>query len=160
MDKGTTASGRIGAVDLARGAALAGMAAFHLTYDLALFGIIDPATPFSGFWWVFARGVAGGFLFLAGLSLWLAHGHGLRRRAFGRRLAVLGGAALLVTGATWIALPERFIYFGILHAIAAFSLMGVPFLRVPAAVSALVAVAVVLAPLWLRSPAFDAPWLW
>lgn len=160
MGKATEASGRIGAVDLARGAALVGMAAFHLTYDLALFGLIDPAAPFSGFWWVFARVVAAGFLCLAGLSLWLAHGHGLRGRAFVRRLAILGGAALLVTGATWIAMPERFIYFGILHAIAVFSVLGLPFLRAPAALSALVAVAVVLAPMWLRNPAFDAPWLW
>jgi len=136
------------------------MACFHLTYDLALFGFIAPSVPFSGFWWYFARAVAGSFLFLAGVSLWLAHGQAFRLQPYLRRLGILTGAALLVSAATFQAMPDRFIYFGILHSIAAASLFGVLFLRVPAALTAVAAIAVILAPHALRSEAFDAPWLW
>ncbi|MCV2868552.1 DUF1624 domain-containing protein [Defluviimonas sp. WL0002] len=151
---------RIVAVDLARGGALVGMVAFHLTYDLAIFGFIDAAVPFSGFWWVLARAVAGAFLFLAGVSMWLAHGRSFRPRAFLRRLAVLIAAAMLVSAATWLAMPGKFVYFGILHSVAAASILGLIFLRVPALWTAIASGLVLFAPAALRDEAFNSPWLW
>ena len=155
-----TGAARIPAVDLARGAALLGMAVYHLTYDLALFGFIGQMAPFSGFWWFFARAVAGSFLFLSGLSLWLAHGQAFRPRAFLRRLGIVTGAALLVTGATYAAIPDQFVYFGILHSIAVASILGLAFLRVPWVLNAALAIAILLAPGILRDAAFNLPWLW
>ncbi len=61
---------------------------------------------------------------------------------------MISGAALLVTIATYLAFPERFIYFGILHCIAVSSLIGVSLIRSPVwvlwAVAALVLMAQVL----------------
>jgi len=40
-------SGRLDAVDIARGLALVAMAGYHFTWDLAYFGVVDPLTPFT-----------------------------------------------------------------------------------------------------------------
>jgi uncharacterized membrane protein len=150
---------RLPAIDIARTAALAGMVVFHFVVDLELFGHVPPGTTRSGLWPDFARVVAGSFLFLAGVSLWLAHGRGIRWRPFLRRLAVLALAAGGITLVTWLAMPERFVFFGILHSIAAASVIGLAFLRLPATVTLAAAAAVLAAPRYLRSEAFDAPWL-
>lgn len=150
---------RIVAVDVARTAALAGMVLFHFTRDLEQFGLIPAGTSMTGVWALLARGVAGSFLFLAGFSLWLAHGQGIRWSAFLRRLGVLAAAAGLVTVATLVAMPDAFIFFGILHSIAAASVIGLVFLRLPVAVTLLAAAAVFILPQVWRSGFFDAPWL-
>jgi len=151
---------RIEAVDVARTVALAGMVVFHFTRNLEDFALIPPGTTTAGFWWYFARAVAGSFLFLAGVSLWLAHGDGIRWRAFLRRLALLAAAAGLVTLATWIALPQAFVYFGILHSIAAASVIGLAFLRLPAALTLAAAAGAVALAYLGPFAAFGAPWLW
>ena len=119
--------GRLVAIDLARTVALVGMAVFHFTFDLEMFGLVPPGTTTTGGWAVFARLIAGSFLFLAGLSLVLAHGEGIRWRAFGVRMAKVAGAAALVTAGTYAAFPHAFVFFGILHSIALASLMGLAF---------------------------------
>ena len=149
------------AVDLARSAALAGMVVFHVAFDLEMFGLLAPGTTTSGGWAVFARGVAGSFLALAGVSLYLAHRGGLRPAAFLRRLAILCGAAGLVSLATYAMDPGRFVYFGILHSIAASSVLGLAFLRLPWAVTLAAAAVVITLPGQMRFEALDAPWfLW
>lgn len=135
------------------------MFAFHLVFDLQMFGHLPhgiTATPF--FYW-HARIVAGSFLFLAGFSLWLAHGTGLRWPAFRRRWLRVAGAAALVSLATRLALPDYWVFFGILHCIAVSSLLGLAFLRLPFPVTALAGVVVMAGSYILPDPAFNAPWL-
>ncbi|WP_411035566.1 DUF1624 domain-containing protein [Shinella sp. BYT-45] len=136
------------------------MAIYHFTWDLGFFGYIEPETATTGGWRLFARLIAGSFLFLAGFSLVLGHASGFRPRPFLIRFGKIALAAALITIATWFAFPQTFIFFGILHAIAAASLVGLLFLRLPVAVTLLAAAAAVAAPLYLRSPAFDHPALW
>ena len=124
---------RIHSIDTARTIALIGMVIFHTARDLEIFGVLAPGTTLSGGWAIFARLIAGCFFFLAGVSLVLGHGHRIRWQAFWRRLATLVIAALAVSVATYAVMPGRFIYFGILHSIAACSLIGLAFLRLPAA---------------------------
>lgn len=126
------ASRRVQSVDLARALALAGMVVFHFTDDLEMFGFLPPGTTVSGGWAVFARLVAGTFIFLAGVSLVLAQGPGLRPSHVLRRLAMIAAAAALISAATWVVFPDRFIFFGILHSIAVSSVLGLLFLRLPA----------------------------
>lgn len=157
--RGQVRGERIVAVDVARTAAILGMVLFHFVYDLEMFGLLPPGTTDTGPWAWFARGVAGSFLFLVGVSLWLAHGQGIRWRAFWRRFAKIAAAAALVSAATWAAMPASFVYFGILHSIALASLIGLAFLRSPAAVSALAALAVwAVTALW-GGQLFATPWL-
>lgn len=150
---------RLSALDLARTLALVCMVIFHFTFDLALFGYIDPGTMSQPFWYYFARLIAGSFLFLAGVSLWLAHGQGIRWPAFWTRFAKVGAAAALVTLASLWLVPGGPIWFGILHAIAAASLVGLLVLRLPWPVILSLA-AVIFAAAWgPRFPAFDPIWL-
>ncbi|MDQ2091475.1 heparan-alpha-glucosaminide N-acetyltransferase [Marimonas arenosa] len=150
---------RIVALDLARSAALLAMVVFHFTFDLEMFGLIARGTIGSPPWQLFAQCIAGSFIFLSGVSLWLAHSGGVRPRAFLRRLALVAGAAALVTLATRIAVPEIFVFFGILHCIAVAGVVGLAFLRLPSGVTLAAAAAVWVAPGFLTGPGFDHPWL-
>lgn len=151
---------RIEWIDVARGVALIAMAVYHFAWDLEFFGYAAPGMTAVGGWKMFARCIASTFLFLVGVSLFLAHARGVRWPGFSRRLAMVAGAALLISVATWFATPNAFIFFGILHQIALASLLGLLFLRVPTIATLAVAAFVIAAPHYLRSEFFDHPALW
>lgn len=130
---------------MARTLALLGMVLFHFTYDLEMFGLLAPGTASSGFFWYHARAVAGSFLALAGASLWLAHGRGMRWPGFWRRWLKLAIAAALVSLGTRFAMPDAWVFFGILHAITLFSLIGLTCLRLPAVVLMALGLGLILA---------------
>ena len=150
-------SRRIDAVDLARGAALAAMVAYHALWDLGFLQITPQNFALTPLGRLAAHGIAGSFLLLVGVGLVLANGDGLRWRPFALRLARIGGAALLITVATRIAFPQSYIFFGILHCIAVSSLLGLPFVFLPAWTAGLGAVAVIVAPRFVAHPLLDAP---
>lgn len=161
MNQASPAKGRrIDALDLARGLALVAMAVYHFTWDLEFFGYVDPGMTAVGGWKLFARCIASSFLFLVGVSLVLAHGRGIRWKPFWRRFAMVAGAALAISIVTRIAVPDGFIFFGILHQIALASLLGLAFLRLPPWLTLIIAAAVIAAPNFLRSEFFDHPALW
>ncbi|MGY6710240.1 MAG: DUF1624 domain-containing protein [Rhizobiaceae bacterium] len=160
MPTATKDKSRIEAIDLARGAALAAMIVFHFAWDLEFFGYAPAGMTRETGWALFARAIASSFLFLVGVSLFLAHAKGIRLRSFGKRLAMVGGAALAITVVTFFATPQGFIFFGILHQIALASVLGLFFLRVPTLATVAVAVLVIAAPAFLRHAFFDHPALW
>jgi uncharacterized membrane protein len=148
---------RIAAIDAARGVALAGMVVYHLIWDFAHFGLIAPTLPFAPATRALSHVVAGAFLALVGVSLALAHPHGLRRAAFLRRLAAIAGAAALVTAASYAIDADEPILFGILHCIAASSLIAALFVAAPAWAALAVGAAAIAAPFVYSSPAFNPP---
>ncbi|KJS17048.1 MAG: membrane protein [Hoeflea sp. BRH_c9] len=154
-----TPARRIEVLDLARGLALLAMASYHFSWDLEQFGYLDPGTATQGLFKLYARSIAGSFLFLAGVSLMLAHGGGIRPRAFLKRLGIVAGAAALITIVTIYATPDSFIFFGILHAIAASSVIGLAFLRLPGLVTVLVGIGCIALPYFFRSDIFNTAWL-
>lgn len=154
-------SRRIVGIDVARGIALVAMASYHFTWDLEYFGYVEPGLTAFGAWKIYARCIASTFLFLVGVSLFLAHGHGIRWPGFWKRFAMVTVAAAAITAVTWFLFPDGFIFFGILHQIALASLLGLLFLRLPALLTLMVAALVIAAPAYLRSEAFAGPvWWW
>ncbi|MCR4268806.1 DUF1624 domain-containing protein [Nitratireductor sp. ZSWI3] len=160
MRHAASGKSRIEAIDIARGAALLAMAVYHFGWDLEFFGYMEPGTTVTGAWRIFARSIATSFLFLVGVSLFLAHAQSIRWPGFGKRLAMIVAAAAAISLATWIVFPSGFIFFGILHHIAVASLLGLAFLSLPAWAVLLMAAGVVAAPHFLSAPAFDHPALW
>ena len=154
---GPAPQGRIPALDMARGAALVAMFAYHLVWDLAHFGYIDGRTPFSMEMRLFSHVIACSFLFIAGLSLALARLTPFDWRAYWKRLALIVGAAALVTLASWFLFPNALIFFGILHCIAAASLVALPFLFLPWAAAIVAGVLLFALPFLVSLPAFDTP---
>ena len=152
-------SGRIDAIDCARGLAIIGMVAYHLTWDLADFRLVSPLLPFTPGMRLLSHVVASVFLALVGVSLALAHRKGFNQRTFWRRLGIVAGAAAMVTVATFIVFPSMGVWFGILHCIAVASLIAGPFVAAPAWASLAVGLAAIAAPFAIRSSLFDPPWL-
>jgi uncharacterized membrane protein len=136
---------------------LIGMAAYHLSWDLAYFGLAPPDFPLRPPMRLFSHTVAGTFLALVGVSMVLAHRGGFRRRAFQRRLGLICGAAALVTGASLVMAPQYAIYFGILHCIAVASLLAAPLIAAPVWIPFAAAGLVFLAPLVFANQAFNQP---
>jgi uncharacterized membrane protein len=167
LGSGPRVSGkRLDAIDVARGLALIAMAAYHFTWDLAYFGLVAASTPFTPPMRLASHAIGATFLGLAGASLALAHARGFRLRAFLWRLARIGAAAALVTGASFAVAPEAPIGFGILHCIVVASLLAAPLLwdrgrpgRSRALAPLALGAVLVALPAFVALPLFDPPWL-
>lgn len=150
-----SATARWGALDAGRGLAVVAMILFHAIWDLGHFGYIASSIPWSAPVKAFGHSIALSFLFIAGLSLALAHGREVRWRAFWRRLGIVAGAAALVSAGTYIVFPSAFVFFGILHCIAAASLIAAPFLLAPWPLAAAAAMFFFAGPHLFASPFFN-----
>jgi uncharacterized membrane protein len=147
---------RIVGVDALRGMAIVAMIAYHLCFDLRWFGFARWDFEHD-LRWVGARSlILSAFLLLAGASLVLAAQRAHAQRGFVRHVAVVAGAALLVSIASYVAFPQTFIRFGVLHAIAVSLLLARPLVTHPRA-ALIVGVVIVAAGAALSHPAFDAP---
>ena len=150
---------RFALIDAARGVAIIAMVVFHFAWDLYFLGFIDTDISAHPFWTTFQKAIVSSFLLLTGVSLWLAHGKGISWRKFWRREAVLVASAIAVTIGTWIAFGDYFAFFGVLHAIALFSLLALAFLRLPALATAAVGVVIIVLPLFFSWPEMRERWL-
>ncbi len=118
-------------IDALRGVAILLMVWFHFCFDLALFGFAEFDFYTDPFWLHTRTVILTSFLLLVGISLMLSHQYGFSAKALARRLALIGGAALLVSVSTWWMFDQRWVFFGVLHFIALASLLAMPFLRFP-----------------------------
>lgn len=146
-------------VDVARGGAILAMVVYHFSFDLTFFGFARIPVAANPWWRAYAGAIASTFLFAVGVSLVYAHGGGIRWRSFLIRLAVLVLCAALVSAGTMLAMPAP-IFFGILHAIAAFSVLALPFLRAPVWLTLATAAAVLVLPMVYSAEFFSAPYFY
>ncbi len=117
-------------LDLLRSLAIVLMIAYHTAYDLWSFHGWD-INLFSGGWLAIQRGTAVLFLLLVGVGFAISFGRtkdeGASRRKiaakYARRGAIVIGCGLGVSLATWLADPETFVRFGILHLIGVSALI-------------------------------------
>ena len=152
---------RIAAIDVARGVAIVAMIIYHFSWDLAFLGFVNFDPTQSLPWVVFQKSIVGTFIFLTGVSLVLGHGETIRWRPFWRRFAMILGAALLISAGTYAFNPGTFVYFGVLHAIALFSLLGLAFLKAPLVLTLALAIVLIGLQLFIQSPLFgEKLWSW
>ncbi len=95
------------------------MTAFHFCFDLNLHGWIRQEFLRDPFWTVQRTCIVTLFLFCAGLGQAAAAEAGLGWPRFWRRWRLVAGCALLVTLGSWWMFPRSFIYWGVLHGLAA-----------------------------------------
>lgn len=112
-------STRYDRIDQLRAVALLWMSVYHFCFDLNHFGLIHQAFLSDPFWTTQRTAIVSLFLFTAGLSQAVALHQGQGWPRFWRRWAQVAGAALLVSVGSWFVFPKSFIYFGVLHGIAA-----------------------------------------
>lgn len=152
---------RFAVVDIARGVAIIAMVAYHLCWDLSYFRFISADVGYDPQWVFIARSILAVFLFLVGMGLVLGHGNGIRWRRFWRRWVFVVAGALIITVATYFVFPQSFVYFGVLHAIALFSLLGLAFVLTPLWLPILVAAVVVALPFFHSDALFNQKaWSW
>ncbi len=120
---------RLVEVDALRGIAIAMMVVYHVIFDINYFGIA-PVDLYSLPLVLFQRATGSLFLLLVGVSLTLSESRNREgyRHHFLRALK-LGAVALAITAATWVYPHEGFITFGIIHLIAASTLIAPFFFR-------------------------------
>lgn len=150
------ATSRIAGIDALRGLAVIAMVAFHFCFDLAHFGVLAANFYRDPFWLHARTGILSSFLLLAGVSLVLAQRTERGRAGFWRHVATIAACALLVTAGTYIAFPQSFVSFGVLHAIALSLVLLRPLAARPWWALAL-GVGVVVAGNVVAHPAFDGP---
>ena len=76
-------------IDALRAFAVLAMIVYHFAWDLGLFNVVDPITVNSGRWKLFAVSIGSSFLFLSGISFWLASRNGINFKKFTFRLLFL-----------------------------------------------------------------------
>jgi uncharacterized membrane protein len=156
-------SHRFDRLDALRGFAMAWMAAFHFSFDLNFYRLLQPPQNFYGdpFWTLQRTAIVSLFLLCAGLSQALAHEAGQSARRFWRRWAQIAGCALLVSAGSWFMFPRSWISFGVLHGMALMLILarGLAPLGRGLWPLALVALVALLLPRVVQHPVFDNRWL-
>lgn len=126
-------------IDVLRGLAMAGMIVYHAAFVMDFYGIrqIDTAAPN---WTALQRVVQFIFIGLVGVSMKLSKK--TRRQQIKRGIFVFG-CGMLVTLATYIAIPEYYVRFGILHFIGTSIVIMSFFKDKPKAITAIAVVSLI-----------------
>lgn len=109
---------RFNFLDSYRGLAVVLMVLFHFCWDLRDFGFVE-FDDRSAFWVNFRSLIVFMFVSAVGWSSYLATQHKQPLRRFAQNQARVFFGALLISIGTFIALPEQWVFFGILHFIFA-----------------------------------------
>lgn len=137
------------------------MIIYHAAWNAVNFGLVGWTIERDLALQVSARYIAGTFLVISGIAIALAtariSGPLYASRRYWRRLALVAGAAVLVTGATFIAIPNAPIYFGILHQIVFTGLVLAALAHTHAFLAIALAALVLIGDSLLALPALNHP---
>ena len=153
-------------LDALRGLAVLWMVVFHFFYDLSHFRFTAQNFYTDPFWTLQRSVIVSLFLFCAGLGQAVALAQAQSWSRFWKRWAQVVTCALLVTAGSRLVFGDRFISFGVLHAVAVMLLVQrlVAHLWLQEATSRaawilfLVGAACIALPWWWQHPFFDSRW--
>lgn len=117
-------------LDEMRGFAVLMMIIFHFIYDLNSFELTEIALFKDSFYVFWRYLIVALFLNAVGITLVLKHKNS-SFTFFTKRLIKLAIVVVLISLTTYFAIPEKWIYFGILHLILISSLIGFFFIKKP-----------------------------
>ncbi len=154
---------RLWEVDCVRGVAVLAMIFFHFMWDLQFFGLTS-VDVFSPAWQLFARSIGTTFMFVMGVSLTLdaARYKGNTRAIWKRNLkrgALIFGAGMLVTLATFFVVGDGYVRFGILHLAGASIILATPFVNRRTAVPFIAGLALLALGFVFGQMSTSDPWL-
>lgn len=156
MNTTVATTSRFHLLDTLRGLAIVMMFSFHFSFDLNYFRFIQTDFYHNPFWLNYRILIVSTFLSVMGMSLYTAHHRGLQTRRYLRRLVILLACAGLVSLGSYVMFPRAMIFFGILHFIAAATILGLPFVRLYWT-NLILGIAIILAGGYVRHPVFDQP---
>lgn len=149
---------RLPLIDALRGFAVAQMLVYHFIYDLDHFGWLQLHMLSDPRWIAWRSAIVTQFLLLVGVGLVLRTSFKPALSDFWKRWAEVAAAALLVSIGSYVVFGPRFIWFGILHFIAAALLIARPLVRFGAWNIALGAMAVLVGLAYANEAFNDPPW--
>ena len=152
-------SNRIVTLDILRGTAVWFMILYHFVWDLNDFGFIELELFSNPIWFLARTVILSIFLFVAGISMVLAHENGHNWRAFWRRWIGITGGAVLISLGTLLVMPQVYVFFGVLHCIAVASFIALPFLKTNFFITFMIAVLFCFLPSLASDPFFNRDWL-
>lgn len=159
MPEPTLPKSRFDRIDALRGLAMVWMAVYHFSFDLNHFQLIAPQDFYNDLLWTWQRTcILSLFLFCAGLSQAVAWEQRQAWPRFWKRWAQIAGCAFLVSLGSWFMFPRSFIYFGVLHGIAAMLIIT----RLSAGLGGWLwplGLLAILLPQFVAHPYFDARWM-
>lgn len=124
----STNRGRLHGLDFTRGLACLSMPIFHTVYNLYSVGLIDTKWTKHLFWEIYQVLGLSTFVFVSGAAFTLSTQRGIYWQRILKRALKLGAIALVITLATYLIMPDRFIRFGVIHFFTITILLA-PFLR-------------------------------
>lgn len=145
---------RYASLDAFRGIAIVLMFIYHFCYDLDYFGFIEENFSYDPFWLTFRQIIVSLFLFMVGVSLYLASYKSLNQSRFAKRLVLILVYAAITTLTSWVMYPDYYIFFGILHFIAFASVFGLLF-RYLGTVNLVLGLSIIIITIAFEHPFFD-----
>ncbi len=145
-------------IDLLRTNAIAVMIAYHTLLLIDYFGIRQTAQYLYPRFWVWFTFGGGTFIFLAGVSLTIAHSRSRRIKPFMIRGLQIFAMGMGITLATWLIPGTDYVRFGVLHFFGLAFILAPFFLRFRF-VNLILGIALMVLGFYLRDIRFDFPWL-
>ncbi len=118
-------------LDITRTTAIVLMVVFHFIYDLKYFGWLQTDIPDGNGWQQFRWLIISLFFLCLGASLTLAHSTHFGPKKFMRRLVQISLGAGIISLGSYYALPQNWIFFGVLHFLALSSVLVIGLVRYP-----------------------------
>ena len=142
-------------IDALRGFAIINMIIFNYSFALKYLGILDIDLGLN-----YAVAIASTFIFLSGISMTLSYNKSSKdfHKKFSLRGLKIFGWGLIITIITFLAFPEAFVIFGILHFIGISIILGQFFLKFKK-INILLGLLIIFLGIYLQTFRFDFPWL-